>query len=169
MMVSVSAVQSIALLFMPFPPYRSKSAQKREIIRTSLIILFVHFKITLWMVYIPGTPPGPWFPLQYVRSCGISHTFTSLFSKTCAVSIFFQECAISLFVMLLDFPYRSEFRRKLRETFLLRAVFCKAFIHIGPFVILARCSSSQIFFRITDSASSLKPHFHVSFSLSAVF
>ena len=28
MMEIVSAVQSIALLFMPFPPYRSKSAQK---------------------------------------------------------------------------------------------------------------------------------------------
>ena len=74
----------------------------------------------------------------------------------------FQQRAISFFVVFLDRSDKSEFRRKLREAFFF-GCFCKARIHIRPFVVFARRRGNKVFRCVSDAVKFLEPKFGVFF------
>ena len=67
-----------------------------------------------------------------------------------------QKRAVALLVVFFDCGDEAETMRELRKALLLGG-FCKAFIHIRPFVILAFGGAFEVFGGIADALKLLKP------------
>ena len=85
--------------------------------------------------------------------------YFALFKYLCGFDIF-KQCTVSFLVVLFYLCHCSEFCGEFRKA-LLFGSFCKACVHIRPFVIFACGGIGEIFACIAETRKFLEPHFCV--------